>query len=121
MPDRYTRILQLADQQGILRTRDLAAHDIPRVYLQRLVERGDLERIARGLYRRPEAEVSLHHSLATVARRVPVGTVCLLSALAFHELTTQLPYAVWLALPQGMGTPVLSSPPYVWCASPAKR
>jgi predicted transcriptional regulator of viral defense system len=110
-PDRYRHILQLVDQQGILRTRDLAAHDISRVYLQRLVERGDLERIDRGLYRRPQAEVSLYHSLATVARRVPAATVCLLSALAFHELTTQLPHDVWLALPQGMGAPQLAHPP----------
>ncbi|MBI1299674.1 hypothetical protein GC175_32515, partial [bacterium] len=73
MADHYERILQLADQQGILRTRDLLDHNIPRVYLQRLVERGDLERIERGLYRRPEAEVSLYHSLAAVSRRVPAG------------------------------------------------
>jgi predicted transcriptional regulator of viral defense system len=109
--DRYTQILQLVDQQGILRAQALAGHGIPRVYLQRLLARGELERIGRGLYMRPHAEVSLYHSLATVARHVPVGVVALLSALAFHELTTQLPHAVWLALPPGRSAPRIPYPP----------
>ena len=104
-------LLALVVQQGILRARQLADHGIARVYLQRLVDRGKLERIGRGLYRSPQAEVSLHHSLAAAARRTPEAVVCLLSALAFHELTTQLPHVVWLALPPGRSPPQPDYPP----------
>nr|WP_263831575.1 type IV toxin-antitoxin system AbiEi family antitoxin domain-containing protein [Salinibacter sp.] len=71
---------------------------IPRQSLSRLVDRGDLVRIGRGLYRPPDHEVTAHHSLAVAAKRVPKGTVCLLSALQFHGLTTQNPLDVWLAI-----------------------
>lgn len=104
-------LLALVEQQGILRTRQLADHGIARVYLQRLVDKGMLERIGRGLYRSPQAEVSLHHSLAAAAQRTPEAVVCLLSALAYHELTTQLPHVVWLALPLGKAAPQPDYPP----------
>jgi predicted transcriptional regulator of viral defense system len=104
-------LLALVEQQGILRARQLADHGIARVYLQRLVDRGKLERIGRGLYRSPQAEVSLHHSLAAATQRTPEAVVCLLSALAFHELTTQLPHVVWLALPPGKAAPQPDYPP----------
>ena len=109
--DKEIELLALVDQHGILRARTLAEHHIARSYLQRLVDKGELERIGRGLYRRPDADLSLHHSLAAVARRVPEGVVCLLSALAFHELTTQLPHAVWLALPPRKALPQPDYPP----------
>jgi predicted transcriptional regulator of viral defense system len=96
--DPYDHILQLTDAVGILRAQDLDAHEIPRVYLQRMVDDGLLERADWGLYVRPDAEVTEHHSLALASRRVPRGVVCLLSALQFHGLTTQLPNQVWMAL-----------------------
>ena len=99
MPDTNTdRLLALADDRGILRTREVEDEGIPRQSLSRLVDRGDLVRIGRGLYRRPDHEVTAHHSLAVAAKRVPKGTVCLLSALQFHDLTTQNPLDVWLAI-----------------------
>ena len=55
-------------------------------------------RVARGLYAVPDAAISTHRSLVEVARAVPAATVCLLSALRFHELTTQAPREVWIAL-----------------------
>ena len=82
----------------MLRPRDLDAHGIPRVYLSRLCERGLLHRVGRGLYALPTADVSEHHTLAEACRRVPHGVVCLLSALSFHEMTTQAPFEVWLAI-----------------------
>jgi predicted transcriptional regulator of viral defense system len=91
-------VTALAKQQGVLRSRDVAAHSVSRVTLQRLCERGVLCRLGRGLYGLAEAELTEHHSLAETARRVPAGVVCLLSALRFHELTTQNPFEVWLAI-----------------------
>lgn len=93
------RVLALAGKQGWVRPRDLEAHHIPRAMLQRLVERGQLERVGWGLYRLPEGERDERQSLVEATRRVPGGVVCLLSALRFHELTTQSPFEVWLAIP----------------------
>jgi predicted transcriptional regulator of viral defense system len=92
------QILALARRQGVLRARDMAAIGIPREYLTRLVERGQLERIARGLYRLAEADASEHHTLVQVAKRVPEAVICLLSALRFHSLGTQAPAEVWIAI-----------------------
>ena len=92
------RLLALADERGILRTREVEAEGIPRQSLSRLVDRGELVRIGRGLYQHPDHEVTAQHSLAVAAKRVPHGTVCLLSALRFHDLTTQNPLDVWLAI-----------------------
>jgi predicted transcriptional regulator of viral defense system len=63
-------------------------------YLSRLVEQRLLQRVARGLYGLPDAAVSEHHSLVKAQLRVFHGTICLLSALAFHRQTTQLPFEV---------------------------
>ena len=105
------RVLQLARKLGVLRPRDLAQHGIAREYLTRLTHAGLLERIGRGLYVLPDAELTEHHSLAEAAKRVPAGIVCLLSALRFHDLTTQAPFEVWLALPPTARRPHPSSPP----------
>ena len=96
--DRTQRILQIVEQAGVLRPRDLDVYGIPRIYLGRLCERGLLQRVGRGLYVLPDADVSEHRTLAEACKRVPHGVVCLLSALRFHNLTTQSPSEVWLAI-----------------------
>lgn len=92
------RLLELADEKGILRSRDAEAEGISRKSLSRLVDQGDLVRIGRGLYQRADHEVTEHHSLAVAAKRVPKATICLLSALEFYGLTTQSPFDVWIAI-----------------------
>lgn len=105
------RLIDLARSQGLIRPRDLASLGIPRVSLTRAVRRGQLERICRGLYGLPGREVSAHGTLAEVARRIPKGIVCLLSALRFHGLTSQAPFEVWLAIENKAMTPKLDYPP----------
>ncbi len=102
--------LQLVKKQGTVRPRDLAERDIPPDYLDRLYRRGLVERVARGVYAWPEAEVTEHHTLAEAARLVPRGVVCLLSALRFHGLTTQSPHELWLALPPKAWSPRVKYP-----------
>jgi predicted transcriptional regulator of viral defense system len=80
-------------------------------YLRRLVARGELTRIARGLYAHPEAEVTEYHSLAQVAAHVPHGIVCLLTALSVHGLGTHIPKDVWLAVDRKAALPRLRYPP----------
>ena len=109
--DRTQQILEIVAKAGVLRPRDLDAHGIPRIYLSRLCERGLLDRVGRGLYVLPDADVSEHHTLAEAGKRVPHGVVCLLSALRFHGLTTQSPSEVWLAIGNKAWRPQVDYPP----------
>jgi predicted transcriptional regulator of viral defense system len=103
-------VRQLA-RKGPIRARDLDAAGIPRTYLKRLCDSGDLEQVDRGLYRLPDAEVTELHTLAEVGKRVPHGIICLLSALQIHELTTEVPYEAWLLIDTHARMPKLSYPP----------
>ena len=105
------RILDLASRRGLLRASDLDAISSPRVILARMTAAGLLERVGRGLYRLPGAQVTEFESLALVATRVPQAVFCLLTALQFHGLTTQLPRQVWIAMPRGSHVPRLDYPP----------
>jgi predicted transcriptional regulator of viral defense system len=104
------KIVQYIGQHGIVRPRDIEAIGLPREYLVRLHRQGKLKRPGRGIYTLPDANVTEHHSYAEVAKRVPEAVVCLLSALTFHEITTQSPASVWIALGKGARTPALTSP-----------
>ncbi len=95
---RSERVIGLVREAGVLRPRDLAAHGIARDELVRLYHKGALQRSARGLYTLADAAVTEQHTLAEACKRVPAGVICLLSALRFHDLTTQEPFEVWLAL-----------------------
>jgi predicted transcriptional regulator of viral defense system len=107
----HPQILTLASEHGLIRPRDLVALGLPRVALTRLVRQGLLTRVGRGLYAHPDRTVSEHGSLAEVARKHPQAIVCLLSALRVHNLTTQSPFEVWLAIPNKARAPKLAYPP----------
>ncbi|MCK9515847.1 MAG: AbiEi antitoxin N-terminal domain-containing protein [Ottowia sp.] len=111
MGSSHQRILELAAQHGLIRSRDLDKHGLPTVALTRLVRQGLLQRVGRGLYAIPDRPVSEHGALAEVARKHPQAIVCLLSALRLHELTTQSPFEVWLAIPNKARAPKMDYPP----------
>jgi predicted transcriptional regulator of viral defense system len=92
------RALAVVREKGIARARDFAAAGVPRAYLRRMQDEGLLVGRGRGLYQRADAKLSAAHSLAEAARAVPHGVICLLSALQFHELTTQTPHQVWMLI-----------------------
>ena len=96
--DRKQKILELAKQMGLIRPRDVEAAGIHREYLLRLYRNGDLARVGRGLYALPGTQTSESISLAEVAKRIPNAVVCLISALQFHNLTTQIAPRVWKAI-----------------------
>ena len=104
-------VLQLLRQKGWLRASDLASAGVPRVVLTRMTASGQLERAARGLYRLPDSLGSEHQGLTAVATKVPQAVFCLLSALQFLGLTTQLPWQVWIAMPRGSHAPRIDHPP----------
>ncbi len=97
--------------ESVLRTQDLEHLGISRKALKELSDRGILERIGRGLYRVAGSEITEHQSLVEACKRVPHGVVCLLSALRFHSLTTQNPFAVWLAIDRKAWQPKVDYPP----------
>ena len=105
------RVLALVGQKGLLRASDLDAIDAPRIVLTRLTAAGLLERVGRGLYRLPDSQGSEHESLVTVATKMPQAVFCLLTALQFHELSTQLPRQIWIAMPRGSHPPRFDYPP----------
>jgi len=109
MPKPFQKIMHYVGQHGIVRPRDIEAIGLPREYLLRLHRQGKIVRSGRGLYSLPDATITERHSYAEAARRVPGSIFCLLSALAFHEITTQSPASVWIALPQGTRRPTISS------------
>jgi predicted transcriptional regulator of viral defense system len=93
------------------RSRDLERAGVNRTQLRRLVEGGHIERVARGLYTLPRGPRTERRDVAEAARRVPGGVVCLLSALRFHDLTTQNPFEVWLAIERKSWRPRVEHPP----------
>ena len=109
-PTRKTDALLRLARRGPLRARDLEEVGVPREYLRRLRDRGVLEQVDRGLYRIADAPVTELHSLAEVGARVPHATVCLLSALQLHGLTTEVPYAVWVLIDRHARMPKVAYP-----------
>lgn len=105
------RAVKLLQGEGIVRTRDLQRAGVSRTQLQRLVERGFVDRVGRGLYSAAGAVLTERHHLAEVARRISGGVVCLLSVLRFHDLTTQNPFEVWMAIGDKAWRPRLERPP----------
>lgn len=103
------RVIALARRKGLLRPRDLATVGIPRQYLRLACDRGLIERVARGLYRVPGIMTSERASLAEVCKRSPSAVICLISALSFHELTTQIPRSVYLAIGEKAHAPRIES------------
>lgn len=109
--DSSTRLLGLARKRGAVTAREVATAGIHTQTLSRLVRAGSLERVARGCYRLSEAPITEHHGLALAAAAVPEGVVCLLSALSFHGIGTQLPHEVWMAIDRRSRKPALRYPP----------
>lgn len=104
------KVMAMTEKRTIFRARDLAAAGIPNFALTRLVAAGKLERVARDVYARVDAPLSAYRSLAEVSFRVPGGVICLLSALRYHEIGTQSPHDVWVAIPPGSTRPTIQSP-----------
>lgn len=104
------QIRRLFAKEGVLRSRELESRGLSRVDLAHCVEDGALVRVGRGLYACPDYAPSEHHSLVLVAKRVPDAVFCLLTALRFHELTTQSPHEVWIALNENARKPRLEYP-----------
>ena len=105
------KAIHLLDARGIARLSEIKNAGVTAATICRMVEAGEVIRLARGLYQLPDAALEANHSLAEAAKRVPKGVVCLVSALAYHELTDQLPRTVWMAIGTKDWKPKTDSPP----------
>lgn len=111
-PTDPSRLLAMARTRPVLRARDVAAQGIHTGTLTRLARAGTLERVGPGRYRlAQQPRATEYHDLAVAATSVPQAVVCLISALQFHGIGTQLPAEVWIAVPRGTRVPRLSTPP----------
>ena len=95
----------------VLRSKDLEERGLARTQIREAVGAGFLDRVGRGLYAMNGAALTEHHSLLQAARRVPAGAICLLSALRFHDLTSQNPHEVWMAIGPKGRLPKPGNPP----------
>lgn len=104
------RVLELVRAMGVARVRDVRDRGFHAEHLRRLLADRLVERIARGVYVPADAEPTLNHSLAQVAKKIPHGVICLLSALRYHHVGTQSPFEVWLAVDRRARKPSLQNP-----------
>ena len=103
------RVLSLARRRAQVTAREVSRAGIHTQELTRLVADGTLERVGPGRYRLASAEVSEHHGLVLAAAAARNGVICLLSALVFHGIGTQLPAEVWLAIERGTRSPKVAN------------
>ena len=109
-PMNHARLL-IAERNGMIRTRDALSDGIHPSILYRLRDSGVLERVSRGVYRLANEQPISNLDIVTVAARIPRAVICLISALSFHNITTQIPHAVSIALERGSEPPRIEHPP----------
>lgn len=100
-----SQILKIAKNKKLFQAGEIEAAGLSRSSLYNLVNAGEIARIGRGLYSLPNADLTEHRTLLETSKRVPNAVACLLSALSFHELTTQNPFEVWIAIERKARTP----------------
>jgi len=92
------KVFRTLSKQGVVKTSAFVKMNISRAYLSKMKVRGLITQTGRGYYTLPKRSISEHHGLVEVSVAFPGGVICLLSALEFHELTTQNPFKVWVAI-----------------------
>jgi predicted transcriptional regulator of viral defense system len=104
-------ILRLARKMGGVRARKIRKAGLHPEYLRKLCKNGQLIRKGRGLYVLADVDIAEHHSLVEACKRVFHGIICLLSDLSYHEIGTQNPHEVWMAIDRAMRKPKADYPP----------
>jgi len=105
------QVIKLIQSQSVVRPRDLVERGLPKDYLYILEKEGVIDRVGRGLYLWPDKDLGRHQSLAEVSKLAPKAVIALLSALNYHNMTTQNPHQIWLAIDGKAWRPEISYPP----------
>ncbi len=111
METQREKVYRLLKSQPLLRTQEITNHGVDRKTIQRMVEKGELIRISRGFYADPNHLPGIHYSIAEAQKTVKHGVICLLSALSFHQIGTQNPSQIWMAIPRSTRLPSPGSVP----------
>lgn len=98
-------LLTFVQDRGVVTSREIEIAGFPRIAITRSVRAGELQRLGKGMYAGPDHTFSEWHDLAAISRAVPSAIIALISALAYHEIGTQLAYELWIALPEGSREP----------------
>ncbi|MDQ5988416.1 MAG: hypothetical protein CSYNP_04176 [Syntrophus sp. SKADARSKE-3] len=101
----------LRPRRATFRAKEAAKAHVHSRTISKMLNTGLVTRLGRGLYRFTDKPTLGNPDLATVAMKIPKGVVCLISALSFHEMTTEIPHEIYLALPRGTEPPRLGHPP----------
>jgi predicted transcriptional regulator of viral defense system len=101
----------LVSGKSIVRAQELRNAGIAGSTIQRALDDGDIVRIGRGLYQDPQSDIDSEQTLAEVAKRIPKGVIAMVSALAYHGLTDQMPRKTWVAIGASDWSPVSDYPP----------
>ena len=115
------RTVALLKQRGMLRLAEFRAEGVTAATISRLERAGAVVRLGRGVYQLPDAAVDAHDVLAEASQRVPKGVICLVSALAFHDLTDQMPARVWMAIGPKAWRPRIEYPAIRFVRFPKER
>lgn len=110
-PSQRDQATSLLRQRGIARLSEFLENGITATAVSRLERDGTIVRLSRGLYQLTDSPLHTHHALAEVSKLVPKGVICLVSALAFHDLIDQVPSKVWIAIGKKDWRPRVSYPP----------
>lgn len=105
------RLIGFLGERGIVRLAEIRQIGVTAATVSRLEREGVIIRLGRGLYQLATASPEANHSLAEAAKRVPKGVICLVSALAFHGVTDQMPRRVWIAIGSKEWKPQVDYPP----------
>ncbi len=93
------QIVTQLNPKPMFNTQTLEQQGYSRTAIGRMVKTGQLERVTRGVYLNPNLTISAHQRLAEIALQIPKAAICLISALEYHQITTQMPFETWIALP----------------------
>lgn len=110
-PTQQERLHAIIKTHPLVRAHELRAQGIGPATISRAAAAGLISRVSCGLYQSLNSELDRDQSLAEVAKQVPNGVICMVSALAFHDLTDQMPRKVWIAIAHNAWAPTLSYPP----------
>lgn len=107
----YEKLLLLVQTKGVIRLNEIEKFGIHHEYVRRLCKAGKLIKLSKGLYASAEYDITEHHSIVEICQRIPHAIICLLSALIFHGLTTQMPHEIWIAIGNKAHRPQIEYPP----------
>ncbi len=105
------QVIDYVKHHSLVRSSEVEKNGLPRIYLNQLAQEGVINHVGHGLYQWPNIKLDSHAALSEVAKKIPKGVISLLSALSFHEFTSENPFEVWVALERKAWRPVIDYPP----------